>query len=107
MSLLYKEIELIIITVSRLKKFWEDHPDSEQPLRSWVDFVKNAQWKNPNEVKQDIPDADNVGNKRMVFNIKGNKYRLVVMFLYEWRRAYIRFINTHKEYDKINDIKNI
>lgn len=98
-----------IISTTRLKSFWKNpkYSDSEQKLKSWIDFVKKASWENSNEVQQDFPEADNVGNKRVVFNIKGNKYRLIVMFLYKKQRAYIRFIDTHEEYDKITNIKNI
>ena len=98
-----------IISTKRLKNFWENpiYTDSEKYLREWIDFVKATEWNNSNEVLEDYPNADNVGNKRIVFNIKGNKYRLIVMFLYHKQLAYIRFIDTHKEYDKITDIKSI
>lgn len=98
-----------ILSTKRLKNFWENpnYSDSKDDLEVWVSIVKKANWQNTNEVVSEFPSADNVGNKRIIFNIKGNKYRLIVLFRYDLQRVYIRFIGTHKEYDKIEDIKNI
>lgn len=96
-----------IITKGVLRNFWEEHPDSEQELKYWYDKIKNAEYQSPNEVIEDNPKTDTVGNNRIVFNICHNKYRLIVTFRYKLQRVYIRFIGTHKEYDKIEDIKNI
>ncbi len=96
-----------IISVSTLKAFWGRYPDAEGPLRAWHSEFKKAQYQMPNEVIADYPMADTVKNNRIVFNICHNKYRLVVLFRYKYKRAYIRFIGTHKEYDAINDIANI
>ena len=96
-----------IITKGALKEFWEQHPDAEQELKYWYDKIKNASYNSPNEVILDNPKADTVGNNRVVFNICHNKYRLIALFRYNLQRVYIRFIDTHKEYDKIQDIKNI
>ncbi|WP_028665230.1 type II toxin-antitoxin system HigB family toxin [Runella zeae] len=96
-----------IITKGTLKEFWEKYPDSEQELKYWYAKMKQANYQSPNEVIEDTPKTDIVGNNRVVFNICRNKYRLIVLFRYKLQRVYIRFIGTHKEYDKIEDIKNI
>ena len=96
-----------VIAVSTLREFWEEYPDSEQELKAWNVKMKNASYQNANEVKQDTPKADNVGNNRIVFNICRNKYRLIVLFRYKLQRVYIRFLGTHKAYDKIENITNI
>lgn len=96
-----------IITKGTLRSFWEQYPDSEQELKYWYRKMDKAAYQNPNEVKSETPSADNVGNNRFVFNICHNKYRLIAGFRYGLQRVYIRFIGTHKEYDRITDIKHI
>ena len=96
-----------VITKGTLKDFWETYPDSEQELKYWYDKMKNADYENPNDVIEDNPKTDTVGNNRIVFNICHNKYRLIALFRYKLQIVYIRFIGTHKEYDKIEKIKNI
>ncbi|MDI9867564.1 type II toxin-antitoxin system HigB family toxin [Flectobacillus sp. DC10W] len=96
-----------IVAKSTLKAFWEKYPDSEKPLKIWYEKIKSGTWNNPNEIKMVFPDADQVGNGRIVFNIARNKYRLIVKFIYETQICYIRFIDTHKEYDKIKGIETI
>jgi len=96
-----------IITKGTLKVFWEQYPDAEQELKYWYDKMRNASYQSPNEVIRDNPKADTVGNGRIVFNICRNKYRLIALFRYNIQRVYIRFIDTHKEYDKIQDIQNM
>ena len=90
--------------ISRLKliKFWEKHKDAETPLRIWFKKVEQAKWKNVNELKTDFPSADYVGNDRVVFNIKGNKYRIVILVFFSGQKMFIRFVGTHAEYDKID-----
>ena len=96
-----------VIAKKTLKDFWTKYPDSEAQLTEWYNIISKANWKNPNDVKHIFPSADYVGNNRMVFNINHNKYRLIVVLRYNIQMVYIRFIGTHKEYDKIKDIKNI
>lgn len=96
-----------IISKKTLKDFWIKNKDSEYQFTEWHNVVSKAEWKNPNDVKKVYPSADYVGNNRMVFNIYQNKYRLIAVFRYNIQMVYIRFIGTHKEYDKITDIKNI
>lgn len=95
-----------IIAKSTLIKFWEKHPDAEQPSRAWHDEVKKSEWNSFQDIKKQFRSASIVGNNRIVFNIKGNDYRLIVLILFRRGKAFIRFIGTHKEYDNI-DAKNI
>ena len=89
-----------------LRDFWVVHPDSEQYLKTWFDTAKNANWKTHNEVKQAYANASILKDSRVVFNIKGNSYRLIVKFNFEKQWIFIKFIGTHNEYDKI-DADNI
>ena len=91
-----------IFAKSTLKKFWEKHPDSEQYLKTWYDTALNSVWKSPNDIKQTYSTASILKGGRIVFNIKGNTYRMIVKFNFEKQWAFIRFIGTHGEYDKIN-----
>ncbi len=91
-----------IIAKSSLREYWEKHADAEQHLKTWYDTAKSANWNTPNDVKQAYINASILKSGRVVFNIKGNSYRLVVKFNYEKQWAFIRFIGTHEEYDKID-----
>jgi mRNA interferase HigB len=91
-----------IIARRTLRAYWEKHPDTEQPLRAWFARVKEAAWQSPADVKKDYRQASFVGNNRVVFNVKGNNYRLVVVVEYDYGIVYIRFVGTHAEYDKID-----
>ena len=93
-----------IIAFRTLREFWKkpEYADSEMSLRSWYHDAKTADWKNSNELKQQYKSASIVGEGRVVFNIKGNTYRLVVSIDYEFQVIFIRFIGTHKQYDIIN-----
>lgn len=93
-----------IISVKKLKEFWLQPRcnDSEQALKTWCKEIKNNNWQTSNDIKKKFKTASIIGNNRIVFNIKGNKYRLVVTIKYKFQLTYIRFIGTHDEYDKIN-----
>lgn len=91
-----------IIAKRTLKEFWEVHPDAEQYLKTWFHIAKTNSWKSPNDIKLNFANASILKNSRVVFNIKGNPYRLVVQFNYEREWAFIRFIGSHSEYDKID-----
>lgn len=91
-----------IVAVKLLRAFWEKHLDAEQPLKSLVDEVKKASWKQPAEIKEQYRSASILKNRRVVFNIKGNDYRLVVSVAYHFQAVYVKFIGTHKEYDDID-----
>ncbi len=97
-----------VIAFRALKEFWEnpEYADSEISLRSWYYDTKSSDWKNSNELRLQYKNASVLGEGRIVFNIKGNKYRLVVAIDYEFSVVFIRFIGTHKKYDKI-DAKTI
>ncbi|MDX2249603.1 MAG: type II toxin-antitoxin system HigB family toxin [Bacteroidia bacterium] len=97
---------LRIIAKRTLKEYWEKNPDSEQHLKTWYETAKKSDWGNFNEIIKTYQNASIVGNDRVVFNIKGNSYRLIVKFNFERGWAFIRFIGTHREYDKI-DASNI
>ncbi len=99
-------IGMRIIAKSALRQFWEKHPDAEQSLRAWHDEAKKAEWNNFQDIKKQFGSASIVGNDRNVFNIKGNDYRLIVLILFRKGKVFIRFVGTHKEYDKVN-AKNI
>jgi len=91
-----------IIAKKTLRDFWEKHADSEQYLKTWFDTARISDWKNPNDIKRTFANASIIGQNRVVFNIKGNSYRLIVQFNYARQWAFIRFIGTHAEYDRIN-----
>ena len=91
-----------IISKKMLRDFWEIHPDAEQPLRAWHAKTKKANWKKPDDTKNDYRNASFVANSRVIFNIKGNKYRLVAVVNYQYQIIYVRFIGTHEEYDNID-----
>jgi mRNA interferase HigB len=88
-----------IISETMMRKFWFKHPDSKTSLRTWYKITETVQWSNLAEVKKTFPSADIVGNFT-VFNIGGNKYRLITYIDYEFKKVFIRYILTHKDYDK-------
>ncbi|AZA80372.1 type II toxin-antitoxin system HigB family toxin (plasmid) [Chryseobacterium sp. G0186] len=91
-----------IIAVKTLKSFIEDFPRSEQPLLAWYDECLNAEWNNPNELKAQYGNASILSDKRVVFNIHGNTYRLIVDIEYRLKIVFIVWFGAHKEYDKID-----
>lgn len=95
-----------VIAKRILREFWGNYPDSEQPLQAWFREATKADWKSPNEIKSQYSSASILKNSRMVFNICGNKYRLIVEINFPRKWVFIRFIGTHKEYDTI-DANNI
>jgi mRNA interferase HigB len=91
-----------VIAKGTLRLFWEKHADCEQQLKSWYKETTEANWQNPKDIKHEYPSASFLADNRIVFNIKGNHYRLVVRINYDFGIVWIRFIGTHTEYDKIN-----
>ena len=91
-----------VIAKRTLREFWERHPGARQPLLDWYEAAERADWGAPNQVTARFASASILRNDRVVFNIKGNTYRLVVHIPYHRRRVYIRFVGTHAEYDIIN-----
>ncbi len=94
-----------VISRKKLKEFWKRHPDVRQPLQAWYDDAKHAIWKSPADIKAVYRSASFIGNDRVVFNLKGNNYRLVVAIRYEYGIVFIRFVGTHQEYDRIDAAK--
>ncbi len=95
-------VNMRIISRKVFRKFWGKHPDAEQPLRAWLKNVKQASWQTPSDVKNSYRSASFVANNRVIFNIKGNHYRIVIVIKYQYGIVYIRFVGTHSEYDKID-----
>jgi mRNA interferase HigB len=93
---------MVIIAKKIINEFGLKHADSIDSLNNWYEKSKNADWNTFLEIKETFNSVDYVGNDRYVFNIKGNKYRLVAMINFKIRTIFIRFIGTHKEYDKID-----
>ena len=91
-----------IIAKRALRTFWESEPRAEQPLKSWYAITAKADWPSPTDVKTAYGTASIVGNDRVVFNIGGNRYRLIVRFDYTHRLGFVRFVGTHAEYDTVD-----
>ena len=93
-----------VIALSTLKAFWRrtEYRDAERPTLAWYRDVLHADWSRPSEMKAQFGSASILQDGRAVFNIAGNKYRIVVWINYPYRVAYIRFIGTHKQYDAID-----
>lgn len=94
-----------IISKKIIREFWDKHPDSEQQLKSWYKETSIAAWLSPNMIKKEYPSASILNDNRIVFNIKGNKYRLIIKINYSYQMVWVRFIGTHAEYDKIDATK--
>lgn len=91
-----------IFSKRTLRVFWEKHADSEQYLKTWYDTAMNTTWRSPADVKNSFAHVSVLQDSRLVFNIKGNSYRLVAKFNFEKEWIFIRFIGTHANYDKID-----
>ena len=96
-----------IISKKKIVEYYAIHADAQTALEDWYHKVKDAEWENFAQVRETFNSADYVGNKRIVFNIRGNDYRLVALVLFTIKRLYIRFVGTHQEYLDIQDIENI
>lgn len=91
-----------IIARKTLRTFWEQHPDAEQALKAWYYDTQQAVWRTPSAIRQEYATASIIANNRVVFNIRGNHYRLVVAINYAYQIVYIRFVGTHHAYDQID-----
>ena len=91
-----------VIAKSTLRNFWEKHSDSQKQLKVWFYEARKANWKNHEEIKMMYPSASILRNNRIVFNIKGNRYRLIIRINFDYKIIWIRFIGTHEQYGKIN-----
>lgn len=95
-------LHMRIIAKRTLKEFWKRCPDAQSPLEAWHAEAKNASWKSSADIKKQYGSASILKDSRVVFNIHGNKYRLVVKINYSFSTIYIRFVGTHLEYDQID-----
>ena len=91
-----------IIARKTLRLFWEQHPDAEHALKAWYQDTQQAACTTPNDIRQVYATASIIANNRVVFNIRGNHYRLVVAINYAYQIVYIRFVGTHHDYDQID-----
>ena len=91
-----------IISKSTIKDYWKKHRETENQLKAWYHIARNAKWKKPGDIKKQLAKTSIINSTRVVFDICGGNYRLIVKINYEAQIIFIRFIGTHKEYDKIN-----
>lgn len=91
-----------VIAVASLRAFWLQHPDAEQPLKAWYEEASKASWMQPSDIKAQYRSASILKNRRVVFNIKGNDYRLIVAVAYDFGAIYIKFVGTHQQYDAVD-----
>ena len=91
-----------VIAICTLRAFWARSPDAEQPLKAWYAEATNASWNRPADIKEQYRSASVLKNRRVVFNIKGNDYRLIVAVAYKLQIVYVKFVGTHKEYDAVD-----
>lgn len=91
-----------IVSKSTLRDFWIKHPEAKGPLEAWIAEVEPSKWQTPHDIKVRFSSASTLGDRRVVFDIKGNDYRLIVAVAYRFGAVYIKFIGTHAEYDKVD-----
>jgi mRNA interferase HigB len=91
-----------VIAISTLRSFWTKHPNAQTPLKAWYALASRAQWKSPSDIKDAYRHASFTANNRVVFNIKGNDYRLVVLVRFDKGLLFVKFVGTHAQYDKID-----
>ncbi len=91
-----------VIAVSALRAFWDRYPDAQQPLQAWYEEATHATWTQPADIKAQYRSASVLKNRRVVFNIKGNDYRLIVAVAYKLQIVYVKFVGTHQAYDGVD-----
>jgi len=91
-----------IIAISTLRAFWTKQADAQMPLKAWYALASRSQWKSPTDIKAAYRNASFTANNRVIFNIKGNDYRLVVLVRYDKGLLFVKFVGTHAQYDKID-----
>ena len=96
-----------VISFRKLREFFEKDPNSKVALQDWHKRAGKADWDNFSDIKKTFNSVDSVGNSRFVFNVKGNHYRIVALILFQIKSVYIRWVGTHKDYDKIKNIDKI
>lgn len=92
-----------IVAKKTIVAFYTWHADAKVALEDWYEKVESAEWENFAQLRMSFASADHVGNKRIVFNIRGNEYRLVSIVLFKVKMVYVRFIGTHQDYDKLSE----
>lgn len=92
-----------IVAKKTIVAFYAWHADAKVALEDWYEKVESAEWENFAQLRMSFASADHVGNKRIVFNIRGNEYRLVAIVLFKVKMVYVRFIGTHQDYDKLSE----
>ena len=93
---------MVVISYGTLSQYYKKHPDAKDALNNWYRLASQADWANYHEIKTMFNSVDAVGNDRFVFDIRGNNYRIVAMIFFDVRTVYVRFVGTHKEYDRID-----
>ena len=91
-----------IIARRTLRVFWEGHADAQQPIKAWYQDATKARWSSPQDIKNTYANASIINSERVVFNIKGNDYRLIVAVNYTLQIVFVKFIGTHSEYDRVD-----
>jgi mRNA interferase HigB len=91
---------MTVIGIEEIQNFYRRHADAEAPLKAWLYEVRDAEWKTPNELTKRYPSASILSENRIVFNIKGNNYRLLVQIAFKSQNVFIKKIGTHAEYSK-------
>ena len=91
-----------VIAISTLRAFWSKHSDAQTPLMAWYALASRSQWRSPSDIKEAYRNASFTANNRVVFNIKGNDYRLVVLVRYDKGLLFVKFVGTHAQSDKID-----
>ena len=91
-----------VISRKKLREFWEDYPDAREALQAWYADTKRADWQSPADIRNRYATASILPNNRVVFNIKGNHYRLIVAIKFDFQIVYIRFVGTHSQYDRVD-----
>lgn len=94
-----------VVSRKKLRLFWDDHPDAEPPVRAWFREASLAAWTGPADIKQSYASASFVAGDRVIFNVKGNSYRLIVAIKYRSGIVFIRFVGTHAEYHRVDAAK--
>lgn len=102
---LKQNLRLRIIAKKVLKKFWEKQSDCEQQLKAWFHETGKSEWKTTKGIKSEYPTASFLSDNQVVFNIKGNHYRLIIKMNYDYQMVWVRFIGTHAAYDKVDATK--
>lgn len=94
-----------VVARRTLVEFWTRHPRAKGPLSAWYEIARGAQWRTPQDVRNDFNTVDFVGDNRAIFDVGGNNYRLVVRISYPFKQVLVKFVGTHRDYDRIDPSK--